>query len=312
MNNIFFLAVICSMLVGYQSSAQVYNWADDEESEEPLRLDELGGLVVGLNLGFYQANPNTASIYGGYGFDRDGARLNFGQSWLNQAIQGNPEFRRRTSDAVGLADGEWIFDESDMPAEMRFRPSFMWGGHFRYLFNPDFGVFVEVNGTNPVTVGEFTIQTPALNPIGQVGSLQRFQIRGEEQRLIFTLGASKVLGRKERERQGKSTSILPIVDFGLNSTFSRFEENLINLGDLVGPVDLTVFFQQQGIAIDEARILTGVGIGGFASGGIQIHLGGDIMIDVLYRASLEQVRLGEWNERGFQHVFILRALWTRF
>ncbi len=300
------------LVSSFSMQAQVYNWADEETPKEPIVLEELQGLVIGLNLGFYQANPNTAGIYGGYGFDREGARLGFAQSWLNQALTGNPEFIRRTSTAVGLAEGEWLFEESDMPGEMRFRPSFMWGAHFRYLLNPDFGFFVEINGTNPVTIGEFTIQTPAINPIGQVGSLQAFRIRGEEQRLMFAVGAHRVIGRKERERQGKSTGVLPIIDFGINTTLAQFEESFIDLGEIVGPVDLTIFYQQQGIPIDQARILSGVGFGGFAGGGVQIHLGADIMIDLIYRASFEQVRLGEWNERGFQHIFALRAIWTRF
>lgn len=291
---------------------QVYNWADDEEPEEPHKIYDLHGLVVGLNLGFYQANPNTAGIYGGYGFDRAGQRLPFSQSWLNQAIQGNPQFIQRTSEAIGLAPGEWIFDESDMPGEMRFRPSFMWGGHFRYHVSPDLGFYAEINGTSPVTVGEFTIQTPAVNPIGQVGSLERFQIRGEEQRLIFTVGAQHTIGRKQRERLGKSTTLLPLVDFGINSTFTQFEESFIQLDEFSGPIDLTVFFQRQGIAVDEARVLSGVGVGAYLGTGVQIHLGADIMIDLIYRASFEHVRLGEWDERGFQHIFLLRALWTRF
>ncbi len=292
------------------SYAQVYNWAD---GEEPIRLDSVKGLVVGLNLGFYQANSKTASIYGGYGFDRDGVKLPFATSWLNQAIQGNPQAIARTSDAVGLAPGEWQFTESDMPGAMRFSPSFMWGGHLRYHFTPDFALFAEVNGTNPVTVGEFTITTfSGSNLPGEAQQFRQFQIRGEEQRLIFTFGTHQVLGRKAREKRGTSTVFLPFIDFGLNSTFTKFEENLINLGDFVGPVDLTVFYQQQGIPTDEARVLTGVGLGAFGGLGGQIHLGQVIMLDLAYIASYEQVKLGEINERAFQHIFVLRAIWTRF
>lgn len=297
-----------------ESNAQVYNWADGEEPKEKVKLEDLTGLMVGLNLGFYQANHSTADIYGGYGFDRAGARNNFATSWLNNAIQGPPtnETRRRTGDAIGVGPNEFSFDESDMPGEMRYRPSFMWGAHLRYNVNPDLGFFIEVNGTSPVTVGEFTVTNLTATP-GQIQSnfVNRFQIRGEEQRLIFTGGVHKVIGREKREREGKPISVLPVIEAGFNSTFVSFEENFINLENS-GIVDLTLFFQQQGVLVEEARVLTGVGFGGFASGGIQIHLGSDIMVNLLYRASHEHVKLGEWDHRGFQHTFVLRALWTRF
>jgi hypothetical protein len=305
------IAIIALLLaVTVSAHGQVYNWAD---GEAPLKLDSVQGFVIGLNIGFYQANNKTASMYGGYGFDREGVRLTFPQSWLNQAIQGNPIFRSRTSEALGLADGEWQFTESDMPGAMRFSPSFMWGAHARYHFTPDFGMFVEVNGTRPVTVGEFTITTfNATNQPQQQQQFRRFGIRGEEQRLIFTLGAHQVLGRKARERRGDGTMLLPFIDFGVNSTFTRFEENYINLGPLVGNIDITQIFQQQGFQVDQARVLTGVGVGAFGGAGAQLHLGQNIMLDLAYIASLEQVKLGEINQRAFQHIIVLRAIWVRF
>lgn len=291
--------------------AQVYNWADGEEPDEPVTLENLQGLVVGLNIGFYQANHSTAAIYGGYGFDRAGERNGFSNSWLNNTIQGNPEFRRRTSDAMGLSDGEWSFTESDMPNEMRYRPSFMWGAHGRFHLNPDFAIFAEVGGTSPVTVGEFTITNLTAAP-GQLQDqfINNFSIRGEEQRLLFTLGVRQSIGRKAVEQRGGNTAILPFIEFGLNSTFVSFEENFIDLNGNV--LDLTLFFQQQGFLVDEARVLTGVGFGGFTTLGAQIHLGGDIMVDLAYRPSFEHVRLGAWDDRSLQHIFLLRAVWTRF
>lgn len=299
------------LLIPLASYSQVYNWADGEEPKEPHKLEDLHGFVVGLNIGFYQANSNTADIYSGYGFDRGGARNNFSNGWLNQAIQGNPIFRARTREAMGFADDNWTFDESDMPNEMRFSPAFMWGAHFRWHLNPDFGLFGEIGGANPKTNGEFTIVNQSAAP-GQLESqrINRLGIRGEEQRLLISVGARQTIGRKQREQRGLGTALLPLVEFGLNSTFVSFEENIIDLNGTT--IDLTQFFQQQGIQVEEARQLTGVGFGAFGGAGVQIHLGADIMIDLVYRASFEHVRLGEWDQRGFQHVFLLRALWTRF
>jgi|GEM_PF-1950599 len=303
----FALFVIASTTI----HAQVYNWAD---GEDPYHADSIGGLYVGLNLGFYKAHNSTASMYGGYGFDREGARLPFSSSWLNQAIKGSFPAVQRTNEALGgVTESEWSFDESDMPGVMRYNATFMWGGHLRYMFNADFGVFAEINGSNPVTVGEFTIRTlGSSNVPGQQNPLRRFQIRGEEQRMIINLGVHRVIGRGARERSGKSTTLLPYIDFGVNTTFVKFEENLISLGELVQPVDLTEFFNQQGFFIDEARILTGVGLGAFGGAGGQIQLGSKFTIDIGYVASFEQIKLGEMNERNFQHIFVLKAIYLTF
>lgn len=310
MNKLIILFAIAPIFHLTTASAQVYNWADGEKPFDP---DSVQGLYVGLNLGYYFANKASAVMYGGYGFDRDGARLDFANSWLNIAIQGNPEFERRTSELIGVDRDQWQFTESDMPGEMRYSPSFMYGGHLRYMFNADFGVFAEINGTNPVTVSQFTIQTFVQNPNPAFNEpLRTFQIRGEEQRLMIQLGIHRVLGRKARERQGRSGALMPYFDLGFNTTFVKFEENFISLNDNFPPIDLTVFFNQQGLFVDEARVLTGVGIGGFGSLGGQLQIGSKFTINMGYMASLEQIKLGEFNQRNFQHILMLRAIYLTF
>ncbi|MGB6037730.1 MAG: hypothetical protein WBG42_15750, partial [Cryomorphaceae bacterium] len=284
----------------------VYNYADGEGPVDP---DSIKGLYVGLNLGFYFANNNTGVIYGGYGYQRDGTINDFANSWLNNSIQGNPEFRRQTSEALGLADGEWAFTEDDMPGLMQFSGSFMWGGHLRYMFNADFGVYGELAGTNPVTVGEFTIQTfsPSPNP-AQNQPLRRFGIRGEEQRLMINLGLHRVLFREQFENQGRSTTILPYIDVGGVLTLTKFEENFYSLDDGIVR-DLTIFFNQQNQFVDQANLLTGAGFGGFASIGGQITLGSKFTLNVGYNASFERIKLGDVNQLGLQSQIVLKAIY---
>ncbi len=307
------LALAAGVAIALTAQAQVYNWADGEEPDEPLELENLHGFVVGLNIGFYQANSNTASIYNGYGFDREGERNTFANSWLNRYLNQSPQRRAQIGETMNIGPQEWSFDESDMPNEMTFRPAFMWGAHFRYHLNPDFAFFAEVGGANPVTVGEFTITNNTAAP-GQLQAerINRFQIRGEEQRLLLTLGMRQVIGRKERERQGKSVGFLPLIEFGLNSTFVSFEESFISMPPPIGTGDLTVFFTPQGFQTEEARNLTGIGFGAFGGLGGQIFLGGHIMVDLVYRPSFEHVRLGAWDERSFQHQLLVRAVWTQW
>lgn len=300
------LSIVFYVLSSLSASAQVYNYADGEGPTPP---DSVKGIYFGLNIGMYFANEATSRIYSGYGYQRDGVINNFSNSWLNQAIQGSPQAEDRTSRVMNLAPGEWIFDESDMPGLMPFNPSFMWAGHLRFMFNADFGMFAEVGGTNPVAVGEFTIQNlnPSADPL-QNQRLRRFGIRGEEQRLFINLGLHKVLFRESLERQGKSTTILPYVDAGFNVTFTKFEANFIDL-EKEGTVDLTNFFNRQGQFINDANLLTGAGFGGFGGAGAQITLGSKFTLNIGYVASLAQINLGEINERAIQHQIVLRAIY---
>ncbi len=310
-----FLKITLSLLFISISSgitAQVYNY---EDGEGPTPPDSIKGLYVGLNLGYYFANKNTARIYNGYGYERDGAiNGTFAQSWLNQAIQGSFQAEDRTSEAMRAAPGEWIFAEENMQSLMTYRPSFMFGGHLRYMFNSDFGVFTEINGTFPVTVGEFTIQrtAPSSDPT-QNQRLEKFIIRGEEQRMIINLGVHSVLGRKAAEKKGKTPTILPYIDLGATVTFAKFENNVIDLGQYVVSfdriVDLTQFYTRQGQFQQEANLLTGMGIGGFGAVGAQITLGSKFTIDFGYAANIQQIKLGNISEVGIQHQIVLKAIY---
>ncbi|MEM9053216.1 MAG: hypothetical protein AAGC47_14275 [Bacteroidota bacterium] len=301
-----FLLILALFVLSLSAKGQVYNY---EDGEGPVDPDSIKGLYIGLNLGYYFANNNSAYIYGGYGYQRDGQINDFANAWLNQSLQGNPERVRQTSTALGLAEGEWAFTEDDMPGVMQFSGSFMWAGHLRYMFNADFGMYAEVGGTNPVTVGEFTIQTfGASSDPTQNQPLRTFGIRGEEQRLLVNMGLHRVLLRESLEKAGKSTALLPYIDVGLNFTFTQFEENFYSLDD--GRVqDLTVFFNQQNQFVDQANLLTGSGFGGFVAVGGQITLGSKFTLNVGYNASFEQVRLGEVNERGIQSQIVLKAIY---
>lgn len=302
------LLVAVLATVSIHSSAQVYNY---EDGEGPTPPDSVRGLYIGLNLGAYFANKNTARIYDGHGYRRSGEIIkSFTSTWLNQAIQGTPQAEDRTSTAMGLAPGEWIFTESDMPGTMTYSGSFLYGGHLRYMFSSDFGVFLELNGTNPVTVGEFTIQdlTASGTDPSQVQTFRKFGIRGEEQRLMVNAGLHRVMFREQRERQGKSTAILPYVDAGFNMTFVKFQENFIELGSQ-GNVDLMAFYNNQGVFQDNANVLTGVGFGGFAALGAQITIGRKFTIDMGYSASFETIKLGEVKELGIQHQLLFKAIY---
>ncbi|MCZ4408951.1 hypothetical protein O3Q51_09040 [Cryomorphaceae bacterium 1068] len=305
--------IIGVLLFTLSGKAQVYNYADGEGPTPP---DSVKGFYIGGTIGAYFANKNTAQIYGGYGYQRDGFLNNFENSWLNFAINGPPiQNKQRTNDAMNAADGEWSFTESDMPGIMRYRPSFLFNVHFRYMLNSDFGFFMEMGGTFPVTVGEFTI-TRTNNTGIQNDILETFAIRGEEQRLIINIGMHKVLGREAAERKGKNPSILPYIDLGGTLTFTKYEANFINLDlgtnnvEFFNPiVDLSIQRNVDGSVYNQANVLTGVGLGGFGSVGLQLTLGRKFTIDFGYVANLQQINLGEVSEIGLQHQFVLRAIY---
>jgi hypothetical protein len=294
------------------ADAQVYNYADGEGPTPP---DSIRGLYVGLNLGVYFANKNTAFVYDGSGYTRDGATItDFNATWLNQAIQGTIIAQNRTSIAMGgIPSDEWEFTESDMPQLMTFSGSFMYGGHLRYMFNSDFGVFLELNGTNPVTVGQFTIintNQAVSNDPGQSG-IQTFGIRGEEQRLLINLGMHRVMLRKAMEQKGNyNPTVLPYFDAGMNMTFTKFQANFIDMGPEVGNVDLmTQVLDNSGFNQLDANVLTGVGVGGFAAIGGQITIGRKFTIDIGYVASFETIKLGEVKKLGLQNQIVLKAIY---
>jgi len=304
------ILLVCMICVGsFSVNGQVYNY---EDGEGPVDPDSIQGLYIGLNIGYYFANSNTATIYGGFGYTRDGfLNSDFSDAWLNLAIQGGQQQLDRTERALGgVPEDFWLFTITDMPGEMRFSGSFLYGIHFRYMFNSDFGALFELNGTNPVTVGEFTIQrldVASSNP-GQNQPLERFQIRGEEQRLMANLGIHKVFGREASEKNGKSSSLLPYFDLGGTVTFTRFDRNFINMRS-EGIVDLTQFFDNIGNFQAEANVLTGIGFGGFGGIGAQLSLGSKFTINIGYIANLQQIKLGEFGDIGLQHQFILRAIY---
>lgn len=315
-----FSIVMVFALFFANAQSQVYNYADGEGPTPP---DSIRGLYVGLNLGVYFANKNTAFIYDGRGYERDGAFIsNFSNTWLSQAIQGNNSGggsnfqQRRTNVAMESKAGrsfttdDWEFIEDNTPQVMTFSGSFMYGAHLRYMFNSDFGVFAEVSGTNPVTVGEFTIRDK--NPSSQPGEfgLYKFGIRGEEQRLMVNLGMHRVMLRKYMEQKGNyNPTILPYFDAGMNMTMVRFEANFIDMGPVVGSVNLMNEINNQNQFITEANILTGVGFGGFAGIGGQITIGRKFTIDIGYVASFETIKLGEVKELGLQNQLVLKAIY---
>lgn len=315
MNRFIQIALILgAILMGSMANAQVYNY---EDGEGPTPPDSIKGLYVGLNLGYYFANKKTGSIYNGYGYERDGQIVStVGQSWLYQALFGSPQNINRTNDAMDGVVGTDYYEinETNFPALMTYRPSFMFGGHLRYMFNSDFGIFTEINGTFPVTVGEFTIQStrPSSNPLDNQ-TLRKFIIRGEEQRMIINLGMHTVLGRKAAEKKGKTPTILPYLDLGGTITFTKFERNLIDLGERVEYfdriVDLTQFYTRQGQYLDKANLLTGMGLGGFGAVGAQITLGRKFTIDFGYVANIQQIKLGDISEVGIQHQIVLKAIY---
>ena len=258
MNNLlkisfFLLACIFSTT----SFSQVYNY---EDGETPMSPDSIKGLYFGLNLGFYFPNKAAATLYNGYGYSRSGEQNNFQDSWLNQAIGSGASIIERNNVAAAIAEesgypvtaDDYLFSESDMPYRMDYTPSFMYGLHLRYHFNADFAAFLEINGTRPTTVGEFTVHLTNVVTSQPGEYVRSYQIRGEEQRLIFNLGIHKDLGRKEK--------LKPYFEIGANSTFTKFEENIIKIGNYTR--DLSVFLNQYNQYQTSARNLTGIGFGG--------------------------------------------------
>src|ERR1035437_1604582 len=95
------------------------------------------GFQFGIYIGAYFANKYTATLYDGYGFDIDGKKNNFVNSFMNNKIifengGGYPGTVDQVAQALNVDPGTWVFDESDMPTNMKYAPAFLIGLQTRY------------------------------------------------------------------------------------------------------------------------------------------------------------------------------------
>lgn len=177
-------------------------YAQDENQGDETTIYNSKGFNIGLNIGAYFPNKYTASLYDGYGFDIDGNRNTFENSFMYRKIileygggYGQTDY---IAQELNVAHNEWSFTESDMPVNMRYNPSFLVGLLGRYSVDERNAILINVNASKINVSGNFTITTNTSTPINQIPkNIQTFAIRGSEQRLLLQFGYQHLFGENE-------------------------------------------------------------------------------------------------------------------
>jgi hypothetical protein len=203
--------------------------------------------------------------------------------------------------ALNVNPGEWEFTKNDMPINMRYTASFLFGLQCRYSVDNKNAISLNVNAAKLNVSGNFTITTrPSTGSSPINNSIQTFGIKGGEQRLMIQIGYNRLFGDNE--------TINFFAEGGLNMTYSQFDKNEILINNL--KIDLTEFYDYQGIQAGYTRLPRGMGFGAYAGVGINIAMGEKFTIQLIYSPSYEGIKIGDNPKLKWQHSVGLRAYYN--
>jgi hypothetical protein len=272
------------------------------EDETPVRKK---AFTLGIYMGAYFANKYTADAYDGYGFDINGKRNDFFNSYMYQKIvmqygggYGNTDL---IANALNVNHSDWSFSETDMPVNMHYTPAFLFGLNCRYSVDGTNGIAFNLNVAKVSAVGNFTIQT--IPPTGSTqinNSVRTFGIRGEEQRLMIQLGYNRVFGDNEK--------VNFFGEAGMNMTYSQFNKNAIQVGDLT--IDLLEFYDYNGVQVGYYKLPRGMGLGAYAGLGLNLTMSEKFLVQIMYSPSYEGIAIGDNTRLKLQNSIGLRAYYN--
>ncbi|HEY0030716.1 MAG TPA: hypothetical protein VGC65_08155 [Bacteroidia bacterium] len=260
---------------------------------------------LGFIVGSYFANKYTADAYDGYGFDLDGKRNDFLNSYMYQKIVMQYGGGYGNVDQIALAlnvnHSDWTFEEDDMPINMRYTPAFLFGLQCRYSVDGKNAISINVNAAKINVTGNFTIQTIPQTGSTQINnSIQTFGIKGSEQRLMIQLGYNRIFGDNEKANF--------FAEAGLNMTYSQFDKNEILINGLY--INLLEFYDYQGIQVGYTRLPRGMGLGAYAGAGLNITMSEKFTIQLMYSPSYEGIAIGANTRLKLQNAVGLRAYYN--
>jgi hypothetical protein len=293
------VAFIVTFLICVSSFAQ-----QEEESTKPRRHPNGKGFQTGFFLGSLFANKYTAHLYDGYGYNTNGEKNDFLNSFMYQKIvteygggNGQPD---QIAQALNVNPGDWAFDKTDMPINMKYNPSFLIGLQARWQMSKKAAVMININAAKLTLNGNFTIQilTPPIGPVQpNFQNFQIFSITGAEQRIVIQAGMQRILGDDE--------VFGFIVEGGPLMNMVKFSRNQITINNL--NIDLMTFYNQYGYEIYKAKNLTGVDFGAFAGLGVDVSTNARWKLQAIYNPSYERIGLGENPRPKIQHAVGVRV-----
>ncbi len=294
------LLLICSI--------KAFSQETNTDSLEVLKKKNSKGFHVGLYVGSYFANQYTSNMYDGYGFDINGAKNDWDNSFMNQKINmqyggyGYPGQPDQIATALGIDYQTWVFDESDMPTNMRYTPAFMVGLNCRYSVDEKNAILFNLDVSKLAISGNFTIMTPQQATSTQVNNrIKTFQILGGEQRMLLQFGYQHLFGEI-----GKLNFF---AEGGMHLTITEFNKNQIQINNLT--IDLTSYYNTtlySSAVVFKKPI--GAGLGVFGGMGLNIAMNPKITVQLLYNPTYEKVNIGISPKLTFQNAVGLRAYYN--
>lgn len=296
------LLISFSALLFIQPALSQDDTNDGEDGATPLKTK---GLNLGLYIGSYFANKYTAQLYDGYGFDADGNRNSFENSFMYHKIileygggYGQPD---QIAQALGVQHGEWTFDESDMPVNMKYAPAFLIGMQGRYSVDAKNAILLNVNASKINVTGNFTITTIPVSYSTQVNNaIKTCAIKGVEQRLFFQLGYQRLLGDNEK--------VNGLVEGGMHITMAKYDKNEILVGSLL--IDLDSYYYLPGYNAYAVKKPIGIGFGAFAGLGLNFNMSALCKIQFVYNPSYEGINIGPDPKYKLQHALGIRIFYN--
>lgn len=291
--------------------------AENTDTNTVQRVYKTKGFHLGLYVGAFWANKNTAYIYDGFGFDQNGQRNTFSNSILYNEIvnvyggaNGGIDF---IAQLLNVNSGDWYFNEADMPNNLRYTTTYLVGLNTRYQINKKASITLNINGSKLLVNGRFTISSSSTNNgfnngVSSQARINQFTIVGAEQRLMFQLGYQRIIGKNEK--------LNFLLEGGLNIIMAKAQKNQailnsdVNSGQNNITIDLMSVYNQAPYNFYSAQYLIGVGIGAFGAIGINLNINPKYTVQILYNPSYDRVGLGYEPKFKLQHGVGLRVYYN--
>lgn len=275
-----------------------------EDEKKPVKKSKF---QAGLYLGTYFANKYTAALYDGYGYDAEGKKNNFINSFMYRRLVlemgGQSGQTDQVALALGVNPGEWSFDETDMPLNMRYNPAVSVGAHLSFFVSKKDALLLNLNASKLTLSGNFTIviTTPPIGPQPPgYQNIQTFSITGGEQRLMFQAGYRRMLGGDE---------IFDLfIEGGPTFNVTRYLRNQATINSL--HVTLDNFYTQNYYPTYRAKYLNGFGMGAYAGFGLNINANAHWTVQLIYSPSFEKINIGEDPKFKLHHAAGIRAFYN--
>lgn len=308
--NIFFFVIRFSVFILLVFVSASCFAQDEEEDVKPEKIRR-SKLRAGLYVATLFPASSTATFYDGYGYDVNDNRNDFTNSFMNRNINfyygggsGQPD---QVAVALGVNHGDWRFDETDMPTDLKYNIAFALGMHAGVSIDGKNSININFTTSKLSVSGNFTIvlnTTPSTPQQPGYINVKTFGITGSEQRFIFQLGYQHVFG----EEGGFNF----FTEGGAVCTMVKFLKNQIAINNL--QIDLGNYYNQQLYDDYRKNNLTGIGFGAWAGCGLTTGSDARTTLQFVYNPSLEIISLGQNTTPSLHHYIGLRAyynLWRR-